>query len=147
MLKQSEKAGDRIQGNTFGCFVIYFSLAAYCTTEAYILFMWLVLPEEWAVDTTYISVRKSSYLDTTKTQVEIKTSFSFLFWIPSSSMEDCFWNFPSHLAKWLPPVSYLCFLKIVMVFSQMYVLFSWGLLICSFLSSISKLLKCLENGS
>lgn len=77
------------------------------------------------MDTIYISVHKFSYLDT-KTQVEIQTSFSFLFWIPSSSMEDCFWNFPSDLDKRSPPVSYLCFLKIVMVFNQMYVLFSWS---------------------
>lgn len=34
MLKQSGKAGDRIQRNTFGYFVIHFSLVAYCTIEA-----------------------------------------------------------------------------------------------------------------
>jgi len=39
MLRQSEKAGDRTQGkssarNTYGYFVIHFSLVVYGTTEA-----------------------------------------------------------------------------------------------------------------
>lgn len=122
---ETEKAGDRIQGNIFGCFVIHFHLLHIVQLKHKSFYM-TNFARGMAVDIIYMSVHKSNYLDITKTQMEIKTSFSFLFGTLSSNMEDCFWNFPSHLAKWLSPVSYLYFLNVVMVFNQMYILFSWS---------------------
>lgn len=55
------------------------------------------------------SVHQLSYLDTIKIQMKIQRSCSLLFWTALSGMEDCLWNFPSHLAIWPPPLSYLIF--------------------------------------
>lgn len=109
-----------IYGNTYGHFVIHFSLLLMVQGKHKSFLHLLVLLEQWAVDTLSIPVHKFSYLDTTKTLVENQASFPFLFWIASPSMEDCFWNFPSYLAKWSPLFSYLCFLNIWVVFDQMY---------------------------
>lgn len=119
-MRKSEKAGDRTQSNRDPRKHIW----AFCNPFFHLLrmvqlkhkfFLSLILLEVWAsaVDSLH-SVHKLSYLDTTKIKVKIQRSFSFLFWTPSSSMEHCLWNFPSRLAKWPPPVSYVfswCFFQ------------------------------------